>query len=73
MSKYKSRYPELSFYANGKERKFSAGVYVATTPDEIAVLERIPDAIKEPEEKTEEKAPAPEVKPASKQRKASAK
>ncbi|NGM81198.1 hypothetical protein G5B47_02095 [Paenibacillus sp. 7124] len=62
MAKYTSRYAELSFYVAGEERKFSAGVYEATTPEEIAVLDRLTDAIK-----TEET-----VQPAPKQRKPAA-
>lgn len=57
MKKYTSRYAELSFYVEGKERKFSAGVYVASTPEEIAVLNRLVDAIPVDEApKTEEPA-----------------
>lgn len=77
MVTYKSRYAELSFYAGGRERKFSDGVYVAETLEEIAVLERLVDAIPEtiPEVNAE---PAPDVaeqsvKPARKPAKASAK
>lgn len=79
MKTYKSRYAELSFYVDGKERKFSAGVYVATTPAEVEVLGRLVDAVpvdmpKEPETKPEEpQAPEQPQKPAPKPRKSSAK
>lgn len=78
MTRYKSRYAELSFYVNGSERKFNGGLYVATTPEEVEVLDRIVDAIAldeaTKETKPEEpKAPEPEQKPAPKSRKSSAK
>lgn len=78
MTRYKSRYAELSFYVNGSERKFNGGLYVATTPEEVEVLGRIADAVAldgTPKEvKPEEpKAPEPEQKPAPKSRKPSAK
>jgi len=57
MAKYKSRYPELSFYVDGVERKFSGGVYDAKTAEEVAVLNRLSDA--EPD--TEEPAQVDEV------------
>lgn len=50
MAKYKSRYPELAFYVNGVERKFSGGVYDAKTADEVAVLNRLSDAEPDTEE-----------------------
>lgn len=71
MAKYKSRYPELAFYVNGVERKFSGGVYDAKTADEVAVLNRLSDA--EPD--TEEPAPVgdePTKAPATTKRKANA-
>lgn len=68
MTKYTSRYAELSFYVGGRERKFSGGQYVATSADEIAVLDRLVDAIKEPAEVNPEEP----VKPALKPRKAPA-
>lgn len=69
MSKnYTSRYPELSFYVNGVERKFKDGVYTAKTPEEIAVLDRLTDVEHEPQEQPEET-----VKPAAKPRKGTAK
>jgi hypothetical protein len=73
MTKYTSRYAELAFYVGGLERKFSGGQYVATSADEIAVLDRLEDAIKteEPRAVAEQKPEEP-VKPTSKPRKASA-
>jgi hypothetical protein len=78
MKTYKSRYAELSFYVNGKERKFNGGLYVATTPEEVAVLSRISDAIavdEAPKNEKPEEAQVPEQpqKPAPKPRKSSAK
>jgi hypothetical protein len=74
MTKYTSRYAELAFYVGGQERKFSGGQYVATSADEIAVLERMEDAIKteEPRAVAEQKPEEP-VKPTPKTRKAPAK
>ncbi|ETT41425.1 hypothetical protein C162_26125 [Paenibacillus sp. FSL R7-269] len=69
MTKYTSRYAELSFYVGGSERKFSGGQYVATSAEEIAVLDRLPDAIKEPADSAVE-TPEEPVKPAPKPRKA---
>lgn len=66
MVTYKSRYAELAFYVGGRERKFSGGVYVAETPEEIAVLERLVDAVPDaiPETTPEVNAePAPESTP----------
>lgn len=70
MSKYTSKYAELSFYVGGIERKFNAGQYEATTQEEVAVLDRLVDAIRAEEE---EEAPEETVKPAPKPRKAPAK
>jgi hypothetical protein len=56
MAKYKSRYPELSFYVDGVERKFSGGAYDAKTAEEVAVLNRLSDA--EPAEDKPAKAPS---------------
>ncbi|WP_342439336.1 hypothetical protein NSS79_10695 [Paenibacillus sp. FSL L8-0436] len=67
MEKYTSKYAELSFYVGGQERKFSAGQYEAKTAEEIAVLERLADAIK-----SEEAAPEEPVKSTPKPRKAAA-
>lgn len=64
MAKYTSRYAELSFYVDGKERKFSGGIYVATEQEE-AVLDRLVDAVKEV-------AAEPAETPATKPRKAGA-
>lgn len=50
MAKYKSRYPELSFYVDGVERKFSGGVYEAKTAAEVVVLNRLSDAEPDTEE-----------------------
>jgi hypothetical protein len=71
MAKYKSRYPELAFYVNGVERKFSGGVYDAKTAEEVEVLNRLSDA--EPD--TEEPAQVddePIKAPATTKRKANA-
>ncbi|WP_340028997.1 hypothetical protein MHB71_05110 [Paenibacillus sp. FSL H7-0940] len=68
MAKYKSRYPELAFYVNGVERKFSGGVYDAKTAEEVAVLNRLSDA--EPD--TEEPAQVDEVEAEDKPAKAPA-
>ncbi|CAH1194619.1 hypothetical protein PAECIP111892_01768 [Paenibacillus auburnensis] len=75
MTKYTSRYTELAFYVGGQERKFSGGQYVATSADEIAVLDRLEDAIKteEPQAVAEVKEDASPQKPAPKPRKTSAK
>ncbi|MEI2280693.1 hypothetical protein [Paenibacillus polysaccharolyticus] len=63
MAKYRSRYPELSFYVDGVERKFSGGVYEAKSAAEVAVLNRLSDAEPDTEEPAqvdeEPKAPAP--------------
>jgi len=63
MAKYKSRYPELSFYVDGVERKFSGGVYEAKSAVEVAVLNRLSDAEPDTEEPAqvdeEPKAPTP--------------
>nr|WP_154895294.1 hypothetical protein [Paenibacillus xylanexedens] len=66
MAKYRSRYPELSFYVDGVERKFSGGVYDAKTAEEVAVLNRLSDAEPDTEEpaqvdegQAEEKPKAP--------------
>lgn len=72
MTKYTSRYAELSFYVGGRERKFSGGQYVAQTAEEIAVLDRLVDAIKEPADSVAE-IPEATAKPAPKPRKATAK
>lgn len=68
MTKYTSRYAELSFYVGGSERKFSGGQYVATSAEEVAVLDRLVDAIKTEEEA--EVKPEEPVKPTPKPRKA---
>lgn len=54
MAKYTSKYAELSFYVDGTERKFSVGQYEATTQEEIAVLDRLVDAVKTDEEVPED-------------------
>lgn len=67
MATYTSKYAELSFYVNGSERKFSAGKYEAGTQEEIAVLDRLVDAVRvdepEPAAKKAEEAPKPAPKP----------
>lgn len=76
MTKYTSRYAELSFYVGGRERKFSGGQYVATSAEEIAVLDLMPDAIKSEEPQAVADTPAeevPAIKPAPKPRRTSAK
>lgn len=78
MAKYKSRYPELAFYVDGVERKFSGGVFEAKTADEEAVLNRLSDAVPDgtPEVVAEElvvEADDKPAKPAPKPRKTSAK
>lgn len=60
--KYTSRYVELAFDVSGIERKFNDGVYYANSPEEVEVLDRIPDAVPEETEK-----------PAAKPRKGTAK
>lgn len=76
MAKYKSRYPELSFYVDGVERKFSGGVYEAKTAAEVAVLNRLSDAepdTEEPAQVDEEQAEDKAAKaPAPTKRKANA-
>lgn len=66
MAKYTSRYAELSFYVDGKERKFSAGVYDARTKEEIAVLDQLVDVVRA-EDTTAELTEEPQ-KPAPKPR-----
>lgn len=65
MAKYRSRYPELSFYVDGVERKFSGGVYEAKTAEEVAVLNRLSDAEPDTEEPAQVKAPAATKRKAS--------
>lgn len=65
MAKYTSKYAELSFYVGGQERKFSASQYEAKTAEEVAVLDRLVDAVK-----TDEEVPEEPVKPTPKPRKA---
>lgn len=75
MAKYKSRYPELSFYVDGVERKFSGGEYEAKNAEEVAVLNRLSDAEPDTEEHAQVDEEPAEDKPAkapSKPRKASA-
>ncbi|MCM3205616.1 hypothetical protein [Paenibacillus illinoisensis] len=76
MAKYRSRYPELSFYVDGVERKFSGGVYEAKTAEEVAVLNRLSDAEPDTEEPVQvDEEPAedkPAKAPAATKRKASA-
>ena len=69
MTKYTSKYAELSFYVGGRERKFSGGQYVATSAEEVAVLDRLADAIKDPADSVVE-TPEEPAKPAPKPRKA---
>lgn len=58
MAEFKSRYPELGFYVNGKRRQFLNGRYVTDDKDEIAVLEKLADVVRvdKAEPKVEEKA-----------------
>lgn len=58
MAEFKSRYPELGFYVNGKYRQFDRGRYTTNDKDEIAVLEKLADVerVDKPETKVEEKA-----------------
>ncbi|UKS30159.1 hypothetical protein LOZ80_14950 [Paenibacillus sp. HWE-109] len=57
MTKYTSRYAELSFYVNGELRKFYAGEYRTDIAEEIAALDTLSDAVKDSEETTP-KAPS---------------
>lgn len=43
---YQSRYPGLGFYVKGNFKRFTNGQYVATTKDEVAVLDKLPDVTK---------------------------
>lgn len=63
MARYTSKYAELAFYVEGNERKFSAGIYEATTEAETAVLDRLVDAVKVSETTAEEpvEKPAPKT------------
>lgn len=58
MAEFKSRYPELGFYVNGKYRQFDRGRYVTDDKDEIAVLEKLADVVRvdKAEPKAEENA-----------------
>lgn len=78
MAVFQSKYRELSFYVDGKRLSFSSGVYSTDDAKVIAVLKDMADvkrvdADEKPKSETEEKVPAPETKPAPKQRKTSAK
>ncbi|SER87426.1 hypothetical protein [Psychrobacillus sp. OK032] len=69
MAKYISKYKSLGFYVNGEHKAFSNGVYETTDAEEIAVLERVSDAIKQDEPKQTEAKPAskaPARKPSAK-------
>ena len=65
MAIYTSKYSELSFYAGGKLKSFSNGIYITEDKEEIDVLDTLTDAVKQAEE-----APA---KPKAPAKKASAK
>lgn len=60
--KYTSRYVELAFDVDGVERKFSEGIYFANSPEEVDVLDRIPDAIREDNEEQPEETEKPAAK-----------
>ena len=77
MATYESRYVELGFYVESQFRKFRNGRYVTDDPKEIAVLDKLVDAVrvdelKQPEPQTEEPAKPAEA-PAKPQRKPSGK
>lgn len=75
MAKYTSKYKSLGFYVNGVHKQFSNGVYETNDSEEIAVLERVTDAIKvETTSKPQVNETKPEAKPkVTPTRKASAK
>lgn len=56
MAVYKSRYSGLAFRTNGVRRKFVDGRYVTDDKNEIAVLDKLADAVR-----IDEPAPAPAV------------
>ena len=60
MAKFTSRFPELAFYCCGELRKFYNGEYKTENKDEIEVLEKLADAVRVDEPKSEE-APKPKA------------
>lgn len=46
MVEYRSRLKELSFYVNGKRKKFSEGVYKTNNKAEMKVLDTLADVKK---------------------------
>lgn len=55
MAKYKSRFAALGFYVNGRLKRFSDGVYATEDADEIAVLDRLADAVRVDEVSAQDK------------------
>lgn len=53
MAQYKSKYAELSFYVDGSIRKFSNGTFKTENKTETAVLDKLTDATRVDEPKTE--------------------
>jgi len=58
MAVFQSGDRELSFYVNDSIRSFSGGSYTSEDADEIAVLERLSDAVRVDTEEVEVKAEA---------------
>lgn len=69
MALFKSRYDELSFYVDGKRKKFQNGEYKTEDKKEIEVLEKLRDVERVEDEKSkpaaDEVKPAPKAKPRS--------
>lgn len=66
MAKYKSKYPELSFYVDTERKKFSNGVFETNVKKEIDVLESLIDAVRVDEPKQEPKKVEEKPKPTTK-------
>lgn len=67
MKEYKSRYKELGFYVKGEQKRFAEGRYLASTKEEIEVLDKLADAVSVEKEVPKEVAkPKAESKPTRK-------
>ncbi|NYV67567.1 hypothetical protein HYI36_20015 [Bacillus sp. Gen3] len=61
MAVYKSKYRELKFYVGRELHAFSGGSFSTTDESVIAVLDKLTDAKRVDEVKTEEVAPKPKA------------
>lgn len=62
MAKFKTRYSELGFYADGSLHRFNNGIYITNNKEQIAVLKKMKDVTEIVEKKAGAKKTATKTK-----------